>query len=82
MLCDGKKHWPEIVRLAQGHDTDADEKLLRYAMEAIRLNGTFGSYRGAEADGVIDDPEFGGQVHVKRGDKVFVSFVSTMEAVK
>lgn len=42
-------------------------------MEGIRLNGTFGSYREATGSATVDD---GGRlVHVKPGDKVFVSFV-------
>lgn len=73
---DGKQHWPDIVRAAQSNGMDTDEKLLRYAMEAIRLNGTFGSYRGAETASSFEDPNFGGTIHTKPGDKVFVSFVS------
>lgn len=47
---------------------------MHYAMEGIRLNGTFGSYRQSTATDTIDD---GGRlVHVKPGDKVFCSFVS------
>lgn len=63
------------MRIATSSATDADDKLLRYAMEAIRLNGTFGSYRNAERASVLDDAGFSGTVNVKPGDKVFVSFV-------
>ena len=41
----GRKHLPEINRLAKIDNAETDEKLLHYAMEGIRLNGTFGSYR-------------------------------------
>jgi linoleate 10R-lipoxygenase len=47
---------------------------MHYAMEGIRLNGTFGSYRESHADTTLIDG--GRQVSIKKGDKVFVSFVS------
>ena len=53
---------------------ESDDKLLRYCMEGIRLNGTFGSYREAATSMVVDDN--GRQVVINPGDKVFVSFVS------
>jgi linoleate 10R-lipoxygenase len=52
---------------------ESDEKLLHYAMEGIRLNGTFGSYRCSNVSTTLDDG--GRKVDVKPGDKVFVSFV-------
>lgn len=52
---------------------ESDDALLHYCMEGIRLNGTFGSYRECVTQTTIDD---GGRlVHVKPGDRVFVSFV-------
>lgn len=42
-------------------------------MEAIRLNGIFGSYREAQANMTVTDET--GQVNIKPGDKVFVGFV-------
>ncbi|EMC96034.1 hypothetical protein BAUCODRAFT_34798 [Baudoinia panamericana UAMH 10762] len=72
----GNKHWPEIQRIArEGFVGNNEDKLLRYAMEAIRLNGTFGGYREVAAQMTIDDTNFQGYVDVKPGDKVFVSFV-------
>jgi linoleate 10R-lipoxygenase len=75
----GQKHLPEINRLAKLDTADADAKLLRYAMEGIRLNGTFGSYREASGSISINDgyDAYGRERHVniKPGDKVFVSFV-------
>jgi len=63
----------EINRLAKIDTPGSDEKLLHYAMEGIRLNGTFGSYRRSTVSATVDDG--GRQVDIKPGDKVFVSFV-------
>ncbi|KAI9799736.1 MAG: hypothetical protein M1833_003855 [Piccolia ochrophora] len=71
---EGIQHLPEIRRLALADTAEADEKILHYAMEGIRLNGTFGSYRKATTSQTVDDD--GRQVPVKAGDMVFCSFVS------
>ncbi|KAL9134531.1 MAG: hypothetical protein Q9175_004283 [Cornicularia normoerica] len=71
---EGKKHLPEINRWAKIEGAEADDKLLHYAMEGIRLNGTFGSYRQSTVSTIVDDG--GRPVNVKPGDKVFCSFVS------
>ncbi|KAG8625209.1 hypothetical protein KVT40_006960 [Elsinoe batatas] len=71
----GHEHWPEIRRLALLNTSAADELLLRYTQEANRINGTFGSYRVATTEGIINDEKFAGNIHVKEGDKIFVSFV-------
>ena len=66
-------HLPAINKWAKTDGAEADDKLLHYAMEGIRLNGTFGSHRLCTVDKTIDD---GGRlVKVKPGDKVFTSFV-------
>ncbi|KAH8904704.1 linoleate diol synthase [Coniochaeta sp. PMI_546] len=72
----GSGHLPEIHRVASLPDSDeADALLLGYAMEGVRLAGTFGSYReAAVADTIREDD--GREVPVKAGDRVFVSFVS------
>lgn len=72
----GAGHVAEIHRVANLADSDeADALLLGYAMEGVRLAGTFGSYReAAEADTIREDD--GREVHVQPGDRVFVSFVS------
>jgi linoleate 10R-lipoxygenase len=59
---------------------DADRQIMGYAMEGIRLNGTFGSYREATVSTTIDDG--GRPVNVKPGDKVFVSFVGAAKDLK
>ncbi|TKA77124.1 hypothetical protein B0A49_03229 [Cryomyces minteri] len=69
----GSKYLPDINRLAKMDTPEADDKILHYCMEGIRLNGTFGSYRESATTTTIDDD--GRAVHVKPGDKVFVSFV-------
>ena len=70
---EGKKHLPSINRWAKIEGAEADDKLLHYAMEGIRLNGTFGSYRRSTVSMTINDG--GRPVKVKQGDKVFCSFV-------
>ena len=71
---EGKIHLPTINKWAKTEGPEADDKLLHYAMEGIRLNGTFGSYRQSTVSTTIDDN--GRPVNVKPGDKVFTSFVS------
>lgn len=74
-LSDAGKHFlPDINKTAKTAGPAADERLLHYAMEGIRLNGTFGSYRIATTDMTMDDN--GRPVQVQAGDKVFTSFVS------
>ncbi|KAL2052222.1 hypothetical protein ABVK25_007381 [Lepraria finkii] len=70
---EGKMHLPAINKWAKTEGAEADDKLLHYAMEGIRLNGTFGSYRECTVSETIDDN--GRPVNVKLGDKVFASFV-------
>ena len=69
----GKMHLPSINKWAKTEGPEADDKLLHYAMEGIRLNGTFGSYRLSRVNQTINDG--GRAVKVKAGDKVFTSFV-------
>jgi linoleate 10R-lipoxygenase len=75
----GRKHLPDINRIAKEDSAGSDEVLLRYCMEAIRLNGIFGSYRKSHTNLTLDDK--GGKVHIKPGDKVFVSFVRLLCAI-
>lgn len=77
---EGKVHLPEINRLAKTDNAETDDKLLHYAMEGIRLNGTFGSYRESKVSTTVDDG--GRPVRVKPGDKVFVSFVDANREAK
>ncbi|KAI4096484.1 MAG: hypothetical protein Q9206_000109 [Seirophora lacunosa] len=70
---EGAPHLPAINKWAKINTAEADKKILHYAMEGIRLNGTFGSHREAKVNDTIDDG--GRQVRVKPGDKVFCSSV-------
>ena len=70
---EGKQHLSDINKTAKTPGPEADNRLLHYAMEGIRLNGTFGSYRLATKDVTLNDN--GRSVNVKAGDKVFCSFV-------
>ena len=71
---DHPEHLPAINNLAKTSGPEADEKLVHYAMEGIRLNSTSGTYRLATTHTTVDDN--GRKVDVKPGDKVFCSFVS------
>ena len=70
---DHPEHLAEINRIAKIPGEETEDKLLHYAMEGIRLNGTFGSYRLATESHTVNDD--GRQVEVKPGDRVFCSFV-------
>lgn len=70
---EGKQHLAEINRLAKEESADNDEKLYRYCMEAIRINGTFGAYREAQSAVTVEDN--GKTVNIQPGNKVFASFV-------
>ncbi|KAJ5085033.1 hypothetical protein N7532_009804 [Penicillium argentinense] len=69
----GQKHLVHINRIAKEDTPESDDKLLRYCMEAIRLHGTFGSYREAKTNVTLKDQ--GRRVNIKPGEKLFVSFV-------
>lgn len=69
--------WPKIQKLAES-DTDEDFELLKkYALEGYRLaTPAFGLLRKVETDATVQDGER--TVNVKKGDQVFVDFVSTL----
>lgn len=72
----GAPYVPELIRLASletGPDTDA--LLLGYALEGIRLSGTFSIYRDAVVADTIKEDD-GSTVTVNAGDRVYTSFVS------
>ena len=75
-LGEGRGHLGEIHRVANLEDSEeSDSLLLGYAMEGVRLAGTFGSYRQAAVGGTVREDD-GREVQVQPGDRVFVSFVS------
>jgi linoleate 10R-lipoxygenase len=51
----GRQYLPDINRIAKEDTPASDEILLRYCMEAIRLNGIFGSYRESQTNITVDD---------------------------
>ncbi|KAI1331626.1 linoleate diol synthase [Xylariaceae sp. FL0255] len=70
----GSKHVGEIYAVAtQAVSAESDALLLGYIMEAIRLAGTFGSYREATADDVIPGDD-GRSTPIKAKDRVYLSF--------
>ena len=66
----GKNYLPEIQGLAKSTGPETDNQLLRYALEAVRLNGSFGAYRVAKEASNIDG------VTISPGDKVYCNFTS------
>ncbi|EQL36018.1 prostaglandin-endoperoxide synthase 1 [Blastomyces dermatitidis ATCC 26199] len=72
---EGKVHLPDINRLAKEDSLESDTKLLHFCMEGLRLSGTFGSFREANANVLINDG--GREVSIHDGDKVFVSMISS-----
>ncbi|KAF3905007.1 hypothetical protein AA313_de0203095 [Arthrobotrys entomopaga] len=67
-------HLAEIQRLAHDGSIDSLEKLRHYVLEANRIAGTFGLYRKANRGLDIVDNET--TYHLKRGDVVFVNFIT------
>ncbi|KAM3478595.1 hypothetical protein MY5147_002107 [Beauveria neobassiana] len=70
---EGKPHRAEIERIAAQESTDAsDALLLGYAMEGVRMAGTFTLYRNVAAPDTLND-DAGRPFSVQHGEKVFVS---------
>ncbi|KAF9877234.1 fatty acid oxygenase [Colletotrichum karsti] len=51
----GKKHLPELYRLAHENTEEADQTLMKYMLEGCRLYGTVAVYREAASDQIITD---------------------------
>lgn len=78
----GEKYRPDLHRIAAMESTEeTDALLLGYAMEGIRMAGTFGLYREAAAVDTLTEAD-GRQINVNPGDKVFVSFVQAAKDPK
>ncbi|CAG8878159.1 unnamed protein product [Penicillium nalgiovense] len=69
---ENKAHLAEINRFAKTDSAESDEKLYRYCLEAIRLNGTFGAFR--EAKETVTVEEDGKTYTIQPGQQVFASF--------
>ncbi|KAK6544846.1 hypothetical protein TWF694_001527 [Orbilia ellipsospora] len=67
-------HLAEIQRLAHDGSIDSLEKLRHYVLEANRIAGTFGLYRKANRGLDLVDDET--THYLKRGDVVFVNFIT------
>jgi cytochrome P450 len=73
---EGQQHIPELQRVALADPSEeTDALLLGYAMEGIRLAGTFGLYRRAAVADTIKEDD-GRELHIQAGDCVFVSSAS------
>ncbi|KAJ5748816.1 uncharacterized protein N7511_010512 [Penicillium nucicola] len=70
---ENKAHLTEINRLAKEDSAESDEKLYRYCLEGIRLNGTFGAFREAKVPITVEDN--GKTYGIQAGQQVFASFV-------
>ena len=70
----GKQHLPEINRLAKQDTAESEDKLRRYILEGIRINGTFGCYRESAVSTTVNDS--GREINLKPGDKVFAGFAA------
>ncbi|KAJ5694926.1 hypothetical protein N7455_002172 [Penicillium solitum] len=69
---ENKAHLAEINSLAKTNSAESDEKLYRYCLEAVRLNGTFGAFR--EAKEAVTVEEDGKTYTIQPGQQVFASF--------
>jgi cytochrome P450 len=80
---DGQKHWPMISKLAKDDTPEADDLLLHYMMEGMRLNGETGVFRWVQKDITITDdtnPELQGlqkEYHLTKGQKIMVNLKAT-----
>lgn len=77
LLDENKAHWAEIQKLAAQNTAEADQLLIKYVLEGTRLSNSLGIFRNVEpADGQpLCISQGGKDITVKKGDKVFVSFV-------
>ena len=71
------EHLQEINKLAQLDNNDADEKLLRYFMEGVRISATVGVFRNVAGATTIEDGDR--KIGVIPGDEVFVDCVTASQ---
>ena len=67
------EHLKGIQECSKFDTLEADDKLLHYAMEGIRLAGAFGSFRKVMNDTTVEDN--GKKMDLKAGDRILISFV-------
>ena len=79
-LGEGIEHLPKIQELARANTADADDKLLHYFMEGVRLNGESGAMRWVEKEITVEDdtgiPILPKSHNFKPGDKIMVNIKS------
>lgn len=81
LLDENKKHWAEIQRLTKENTPEADEILGKYALEGTRLSTSLGVLRRVVPDGgreTVEIEQAGQKITAKKGDMIFVSFVSIL----
>lgn len=77
LLEENKTHWAEIQKLASQNTPEADQTIIKYVLEGTRLSNSLGILRDVDpADGQpLSISQSGQNIPVKKGDKLFVSFV-------
>ena len=76
---ENSQYLAHIQQLAREDTPEADDLIKRYALEGTRLAGTFGLYRKvncAEGETITINDGHRGEIPLRNGDRVFVSFVS------
>jgi hypothetical protein len=66
-------HWAAIQELTAKGTPEADELLSKYVLEGMRLSNALGIFR--EVDGSTTIEQNGHNISVKKGDRLFISFV-------
>ena len=71
LKCENAEHLKEISRLAKLDNDEADELILRYFLESIRIRGTVGVYRNVATTATVTDGDR--TVNLNPGDEVFIN---------
>ncbi len=73
----GKEYWPKIQALAKEGTTAAEETLMKYVLEGIRLDGESGVMRVVQKEVTLKDengiPGYPQERHLKPGDTIMVN---------
>ena len=71
------KHLKEISRLAKLDNDEADELILRYFLESVRIRGTVGVYRNVATTATIADGDR--NVNVNPGEELFINCITASQ---
>lgn len=71
LFTEGRQHWPEVQKLAKQDTPEADDKLMRYALEFSRLASETGMARIVAKDVTIKDGDR--ELKFQPGDKIVVN---------